>query len=513
MQNKCEDRPKNQSNSGLVVLVLLGLFLLTVCTFASLLSLYAWNGLDFLTLNMPSRETEEVCEDRTQRSRPTSPYKVRAVYLLDSQGEQPEERELQNIRSALLLIQSWIAENMRQLGYGPQTFVLDSDENGQVVVAVLHGKKTGQEYSALSPHSAWSQISQEVNQHFADQEPEKYLKFLVIPSFDFFNDGVAATAEQSQEPLQRLESSQQPKCPQSSGSSQQNHSLQRHDFSQRQDFLQKKGDELDNPYNLGGGNIALLGNSLLAQSEFCPSSPRLKRQLGIAVHELGHVFGLSHTNDATDFMSGGFEHFSPFPFSEQTLYPITPLQNEQNRLEQNPLVQNQGEAEQDEQAPFRLAPVSASALIVNPWFKSQPISTPTDRTLRDDWFLAREKSAKKQINGEQQREKASEKQRGKESGCTLIADDLRGAVVVSAQSGVAHVGIVENKVIVLFAAATPDELKTRTVPTEIAIPFGDIFGVLEGNSFEVRALDVNGLGGDVKLDVELTNPAWKTGSK
>src|SRR5207253_500131 len=73
--------------------------------------------------------------------------------------------------------------------------------------------------------------------------------------------------------------------------------------------------------------------------------------IGAALHELGHTFGLPHSNDPRDMMTRGFDYFNrAFTFVDP-----------ESRINPKPLVFK------DETAAC-FAPISASALVASPWF-------------------------------------------------------------------------------------------------------------------------------------------------
>ncbi len=87
----------------------------------------------------------------------TNPYKVRAVHFTDKTGsptfESPFSDDPQDYRAkfdaALKLMQTFTADEMHRLGYGRQTFNLELDEDGKVIVHVVKGSGTFDELQAL----------------------------------------------------------------------------------------------------------------------------------------------------------------------------------------------------------------------------------------------------------------------------------------------------------------------------------------------------------------------------
>ena len=121
----------------------------------------------------------------------TNPNKVRIVYFTDSSGDTKYQTQKANDRQnfaekldvSMKLLQTFSAEELKDRGYGRKTFNLEMDDNGKVNVFVFKGKKTHKEYDKLPLELLYSEIYQELDAAYPDQN----LKFIAIIAFSRFD--------------------------------------------------------------------------------------------------------------------------------------------------------------------------------------------------------------------------------------------------------------------------------------------------------------------------------------
>lgn len=263
----------------------------------------------------------------------TNPYYVRLVWMTDSSGdtryaapddEAPQDYE-NRLRTAALLMQTFTAERMHQLGYGRRTFRLEHDRNGQVVVHTLAGPKTMQEYHDMPDRMYWYG---HVNRWINREHPDDFAKNMLLAAYT------------------------------------------------RKD---PETGEVKSHTALGGGNLGLFGSAscfawpasigdaadtFLDDTKFDPSRVNddsvgrstiwglASTTIGATLHEMGHTFGLPHCTDPHCIMTRGFDHFNRcFTFHDPP-----------SGRRGTPYYFKQGE-----EAYF--APVSASYLRWSPWFQ------------------------------------------------------------------------------------------------------------------------------------------------
>lgn len=220
----------------------------------------------------------------------TNPYYVRVIYFTDNSGDTHYQTlfpdDPQNFRGKLdtlaKLLQTFTAEKLHDLGFPRRTFNIELDENGDVVVHILKGDKSKEEYWKMDGGQLYDEIAREI----ARKMPDPFAKNLVIPAFTYYDP---------------------------------------------------EAKKLYSHAALGGGNQALMGgvdlfswpdslrevpldfmddtivdtNKVFSDSVWrdtiwgCASTT-----IGAALHELGHTFGLPHSSDPYDIMSRGFDYFT-----------------------------------------------------------------------------------------------------------------------------------------------------------------------------------------------------------
>ena len=212
----------------------------------------------------------------------TTPYRVRAVYLLaaDEAADAPRYREKLDL--ALKMIQSVAAESMREAGYGRKTFALETGPDGKVVVHLIRSESTGEELRSLDGLALYNRMTPFVEKAF----PFDLNKNLGVMAFSRWDPrakkGLAHTA-------------------------------------------------------LGGGGFGLFGGSPMwswpssveaIPTVFADARPvdtsvdmddsglrgtrwaTTATTLGAMLHEMGHTFGLPHSADPRSLMSRGFDQFN-----------------------------------------------------------------------------------------------------------------------------------------------------------------------------------------------------------
>jgi len=220
----------------------------------------------------------------------TNPYIVRVFYLTDktsnTEYQSPVENDPQDCRdklsTAMILMQTFTAERMYDLGFGRVTFNLELDENGKVKVHTLKADDQAEHYHKMTGLKLWSYTARLIRR----KHPNRKAKNLVIPAFTRFDPNTNKTYAHTA---------------------------------------------------LGGGSLALFGGANLftwpssladAQKTFMDTTTidttkffsdsvgrhtfwaTASTTIGAALHELGHTFGLPHSRLPHDIMTRGFDRFN-----------------------------------------------------------------------------------------------------------------------------------------------------------------------------------------------------------
>lgn len=287
------------------------------------------------TLELKSGATAESVKF-TLRYRPmTTPTHVRLIWLTGTDGDTdfavPEEGVAQTYKerlsTAALLMQTFTAERMHELGLGRRTFRLEMDAAGKPIVHTVKGKLTGDEYRKTTDDQA---LWQDTRRFLNETLPDPQAKNIVLMSFTRKDP---ATGK-----------------------------MQAHTA-------------------LGGADLGLFGSASMfcwpesiatAQTAFLDSKKvdpsRVHEDsafrgtywavasttLGATLHEMGHAFGLPHCMDPRCIMTRGFDGFNRFFTFSETLpgQPVTRFTPEQEAW---------------------FAPVSATFLRWSPWFEMDPM--------------------------------------------------------------------------------------------------------------------------------------------
>ena len=224
----------------------------------------------------------------------TNPRVVRLVYAVDSTGDTVYQTPLKDdpqdyvgkLGTMMLMIQTFSAERMNDIGMGRKTFNLELDDQGKVKVHVVKCDKTAQEIFTMGGgrNKLFSYLAGQAHKNL----PGKDIRNVIYAGFSRFNpetkQNMAYTA-------------------------------------------------------LGGGDTAVFGGtnmycypSRLAdiQKAFMDATPidtdhfssdsagrhtfwaNASTSIGATLHETGHTFDLPHVKDWTGIMSRGFDFFSRF---------------------------------------------------------------------------------------------------------------------------------------------------------------------------------------------------------
>ena len=127
--------------------------------------------------------------------RNSNPLFVRMIYHTDSTGDTtfqtPIENDPQNFRgkfdTALKLMQTMTAEKLNDEGYGRKTFNLELDENGDVIVHVVRGKRTAAEYFQIQTEKGDGGWYDAIYREIARDYPMWNARNLVIPAYSRFD--------------------------------------------------------------------------------------------------------------------------------------------------------------------------------------------------------------------------------------------------------------------------------------------------------------------------------------
>ena len=220
----------------------------------------------------------------------TTPYVVRVFYMTDKTGDTRFQTPIADdpqdykgkLGTAMLVMQTFTAERMNDLGYGRVTFNLELDRDGRVRVHLLRGEHDRAHYHTQSGHQLWAASARLIRRTMHDPKARN----LVIPAFSWFDAKTRKTLAHTA---------------------------------------------------LGGGSHAFFGGAniftwpdRLADVQKAFSDTRridtsrfqsdsvgrhtfwgaASTTMGAALHELGHTFGLPHTAHPHDIMTRGHDRLN-----------------------------------------------------------------------------------------------------------------------------------------------------------------------------------------------------------
>ena len=251
------------------------------------------------------------------------------------------------IGTAALLWQTATAERLNDAGYGRRTFSLELDEAGDPVVWVLRGKKKAAQYAALSETERFRAIYREIEASELATEFARYFVSVAFARKSSEIEGKEATAGVGETEKDALDQAVE------TAKAAEDERIKRfltitaigatgENAATGEGGSVAEIAERGRPGStwarvaLGGGSVAALDASTLfswpdspvdvadafadarpiAEDFAADSGFRRTRwaltasTLGAGLHELGHAFGLDHSQEPTDFMSRGFDRFN-----------------------------------------------------------------------------------------------------------------------------------------------------------------------------------------------------------
>ncbi|MEP3480246.1 MAG: metallopeptidase [Fuerstiella sp.] len=285
------------------------------------------------TITISDKTSGEKVELKITYQVQTNPYYVRLIWLTDSGGDTTYATALKNdpqdyiakVKTAGLLMQTATAEKMHDLDRERQTFRLERDANGEVIVHTLKAAKPREHYYSMGDQDWWRDTLRWLNR----THPDPFAKNVVLAS-----------------------------------------------------FTRKDADtgKMKAHTALGGGNLGLFGSASVFSwpssikqtvATFSDSSTYdstaihndsagrnriwglASTTLGATLHETGHTFGLPHCTDRYGVMTRGFDRFN-------RIFTVVEPPSDANR--------QQVTFQSDQEA--RFGHVSASYLQLSPWFQA-----------------------------------------------------------------------------------------------------------------------------------------------
>jgi len=217
---------------------------------------------------------------------------VRLVYFVDSSGEDSFESPGEEggfsddycakMQTCALLWQTATAERLFDSGYGRRSFTLEFDANDDVVVWTQRGKRKASEYCAMSETERYRAIYREILAGDAYSDRAKYFVVVAFARHKSNDAGVAGRVALGGGRVAMLDSSL---------------------FFAWFGSLDEVRERLDDSSEI---EARYLRDAAYRNARWALTSSAV----GAGLHELGHIFGLGHTDDPDDFMSRGFDRFN-----------------------------------------------------------------------------------------------------------------------------------------------------------------------------------------------------------
>lgn len=220
----------------------------------------------------------------------TNPYFVRAIYVTDNTGDTTyqtlDPKDPQNyaakMSTALLIMQSFTAERMNDLGFGRRTFNVELDENGRVKVHLFKGPAPAETYYKMNDQAWYANIAARLEPLY----PIKQAKNFVVASYTRFD------------PVTKKMNAHTALGGGGQG-------------------LFGSGSMFTWPSELKDVQPAFMNATRIDKDKIMDDSAgrntfwgAASTTIGACLHEIGHAFGLPHTREPLDIMTRGFDRFN-----------------------------------------------------------------------------------------------------------------------------------------------------------------------------------------------------------
>ena len=220
----------------------------------------------------------------------TNPYLVRVFYMTDKAGNTRFQTQIagdpQNYKgklaTAMLLMQTFTAERMNDLGFGRVTFNLEFDKSGTVRVHTLRGEHDRAYYHTRSGNQLWGYSAQLIRRRMHNPKARN----LVIPAFSWFDAKTRKTLAHTA-------------------------------LGGGSNAFFGGANIFTWPDTLGDVQKAFSDTRMIDTKRFQSDSvgrhafwAAASTTIGAALHELGHTFGLPHSSQQHDIMTRGHDRLN-----------------------------------------------------------------------------------------------------------------------------------------------------------------------------------------------------------